>query len=205
MAPPDDLGAFFYVLQDDLRILYVDDDPILREFAVVHLASEHAAVRTADDGLHGLEALAQEIPDILLLDLEMPRMDGFETLTRLRADERYARLPVIVVTSRDDIAAIDRAYELGATFFTVKPINWRLLSYEVRYVHRAHQAQQALADARANAVAEADRVALGLRTLARESQRFLVEALDNAPALKSSAASYAAVLEDALNGLSAQS
>lgn len=201
MPPPDDLGTFFYVLQEDLRILYVDDDPILREFAVVHLSSEHAQVRTAEDGLDGLQQLEAEVPDLVLLDLEMPRMDGFETLARLRADERFAHLPVIVVTSREDATAIDRAYELGATFFTVKPINWRLLSYEVRYVHRAHMAELSLREATLRAQAAARDSAERLTAMAHESRNFLSLALESAPSLRPAAASYAAALEGAVHGL----
>jgi DNA-binding response OmpR family regulator len=129
--------GFFYVLQEETRILYVDDDPILREFASVNLASEQATVATAGDGLDALEQLAAVRPDIMLLDLEMPRMDGFELLGRLRADEVWSRLPVIVATGREDIGAIDRAFELGATSFVVKPMNWRLLGYQIRYVLRS--------------------------------------------------------------------
>ena len=191
MPPPDDLGTFFYVLQEDLRILYVDDDPILREFAVVHLSSEHAQVRTAEDGLDALQQLEAGTPDLVLLDLEMPRLDGFDTLARLRADERFAHLPVIVVTSREDAAAIDRAYELGATFFTVKPINWRLLSYEVRYVHRAHMAERSLREATVRAKAAARDSAERLAAVAQESRNFLSLALDSAPSLRPAAATYA--------------
>lgn len=201
MPPPDDLGTFFYVLQEDLRILYVDDDPILREFAVVHLSSEHAQLRTAEDGLDALRQLEAETPDLILLDLEMPRMDGFETLQRLRADPRFAHLPVIVVTSREDAAAIDRAYELGATFFTVKPINWRLLSYEVRYVHRAHMAERSLREANARASAAARDSAERLAAVVHESRNFLSSALESAPSLRPAAAHYAAALEGAVHGL----
>ncbi|HYD46597.1 MAG TPA: response regulator [Phenylobacterium sp.] len=201
MSPPDDLGTFFYVLQEDLKVLYVDDDPILREFAVVHLSSEHAQVRTAEDGLDALQQLEVETPELVLLDLEMPRMDGFETLQRLRADPRFVHLPVIVVTSREDAAAIDRAYELGATFFTVKPINWRLLSYEVRYVHRAHMAELSLREAAARAQAAARENAERLTAMAYESRNFLSLALESAPSLRPAAASYAAALEGAVHGL----
>src|SRR6201996_3013739 len=93
---------FFYVLKDSVRILLVDDDPILREFGVVHLSSEAASVTTAGDGEEALAMLEQAPVDIVLLDLEMPRMDGFDVLRRLRANPRTAELPVIVVTGRED-------------------------------------------------------------------------------------------------------
>jgi PleD family two-component response regulator len=167
----------------------------------VHLSSEHAQVRTAEDGLDALQQLEHEAPDLVLLDLEMPRMDGFECLGRLRADPRFARLPVIVVTSREDAAAIDRAYDLGATFFTVKPMNWRLLSYEVRYVHRAHQVEVALREANASAQAAARESADRLVAMALESRDFLNTALAATPSLRPAAAAYAAALEGAAHGL----
>ncbi|MFO1014691.1 MAG: response regulator [Caulobacteraceae bacterium] len=107
-------GAFYYVMQENLRILFVDDDPILREFAAVHLAADNVEIETAGDGLEALEKIRERHPDVVLLDLEMPRMDGFELLRTLRADPATLRLPVLVVTGREDVAAIDRAFEAGA-------------------------------------------------------------------------------------------
>jgi len=83
---PDDAGPFFYVLSETMRILFVDDDPILREFAVVNLATEHASVETAADGALALTAIEVLAPDMVLLDLEMPNVDGFEVLKALRAN-----------------------------------------------------------------------------------------------------------------------
>lgn len=182
-------GEFFYVLKDELRLLYVDDDPILREFAQVHLTTETAHVETAEDGLVGLAAIAASPPDVVLLDLEMPRMDGFEVLSRLRADPATARMPVIVATGREDVGAIDRAFQLGATSFVVKPLNWRLLSYQILYVHRTHQDELALLAAR-------DQALDALSSVTAAGSRFLAQALTLAPTLKSDAGAYLSALED---------
>lgn len=181
---PDHSGPFFYVLQEPVRILFVDDDPILREFAVVNLATEHAAIETAPDGVAAMAAVEAVHPDILLLDLEMPLMDGFEVLAALRADERHRHLPVIVVTGREDVEAVDRAFQLGATSFVVKPLNWRLLSHQIRYVHRAAKAELALSAGR-------DEAALQLQRLAAESTRFIAQALAHTPELRPAAVSFA--------------
>jgi len=133
---------FFHVLQDELRVLFVDDDPILREFALVHLSTDKAEVKAVGDGDEALALLADWPADIVLLDLEMPRLDGFEVLRRLAESGRLRDLPVIVVTGREDIAAIDRAYAAGATSFVPKPLNWRLLSYQIRYVRRAYETER---------------------------------------------------------------
>ncbi|WP_395650200.1 PleD family two-component system response regulator [Brevundimonas sp.] len=140
------MSGFFYVLDEEARILFVDDDPILREFAQVNLASAAAEVDVAADGIEALDMLSRRRYDLLLVDLEMPRMDGFELLARLRADPETAHLPVIVETGREDVDAIDRAFRAGATAFVTKPMNWRLLSYQLRFTLRAARAEAALRD-----------------------------------------------------------
>ena len=140
------MSGFFYVLDEEARILFVDDDPILREFAQVNLASAAAEVDVAADGIEALDILSRRRYDLLLVDLEMPRMDGFELLARLRADPETAHLPVIVETGREDVDAIDRAFRAGATAFVTKPMNWRLLSYQLRFTLRAARAEAALRD-----------------------------------------------------------
>jgi CheY-like chemotaxis protein len=172
---------FFHVLQDELRVLFVDDDPILREFALVHLSTDKAEVKAVGDGDEALALLADWPADIVLLDLEMPRLDGFEVLRRLNEAGRLRDLPVIVVTGREDIAAIDRAYAAGATSFVSKPLNWRLLSYQIRYVRRAYETEKASREA----VLAADR---RLADLARHTAQLLAMATDGDGALNRSVA-----------------
>lgn len=162
-------GAFYYVMQDNLRILFVDDDPILREFAAVHLATENVEVETAGDGVEALEKIRERQPDLVLLDLEMPRMDGFELLRTPRADPATFRLPVLVVTGREDVAAIDRAFEAGATSFVSKPINWRLLSNQIRYVHRTHRNEMALLEERSRARSTGEKTRRMMNRVAAEN------------------------------------
>jgi DNA-binding response OmpR family regulator len=192
-------SAFFYVLQDDLSILFVDDDPILREFASVHLASDRSSVEVAEDGEDGLERLKEFQPNIILVDLEMPRMDGFEFLEELRKDPLHTRTPVIVVNGREDVKAIDRAFQAGATSFVVKPINWRLLSYQIRFVERAAKAERNLAEAQAKADAAAAAANERLLRIVNESSRFVKTALKHDPALRQAACDHAYALEVALD------
>jgi CheY-like chemotaxis protein len=140
------VSGFFYVLDDEARLLFVDDDPILREFAQVNLASNVVQVDAAADGLEALEALKNRQYDLLLVDLDMPRMDGFELLKILRSDPATAFLPIVVETGREDVDAIDRAFRAGATSFVTKPLNWRLLIYQLRFTLRAARAEAALRD-----------------------------------------------------------
>lgn len=188
---PDDAGPFFYVLREAVRILYVDDDPILREFAVVNLATDRATVETAADGRAALAAIAGARPDLVLLDLEMPEMDGFQVLESLRADPNYCDLPVIVVTGREDVEAVDRAFAVGATSFVVKPLNWRLLSHQLRYVHRSAMNEKTLAAERATAQAM-------VAQLAAHGARFVATALARDPSLRPAAVGFARTVDSAL-------
>ena len=133
-------GEFFYVLDEPTRILVCDDDPIMREFAGVYLSTPSAEVVAVADGAQVLPTLDKEPFDILLLDIDMPGLNGFGVLERLRARPAYADFPVIVITGREDVVSIDRAYALGATSFVSKPVNWRLLAYQVKYVLRSSKA-----------------------------------------------------------------
>jgi DNA-binding response OmpR family regulator len=117
-------------------------------------------------------------------------MDGFEVLARLRASPEHARTPVIVATGREDVDAIDRAFQAGATGFVVKPLNWRLLSYQIRYVYRTHRTEMALVESELAA-----RTALNDLCLA--GSRFVADALGAAPRLKDEAAACLGALEDA--------
>jgi DNA-binding response OmpR family regulator len=126
-----------FVLDESTRILVVDDDPILREFASVHLATPYATIDTAADGEAALCQLRANSYDVVLLDIEMPRLDGLSLLARIRADASLRHIPVIMLTAHDDITSIDRSYQEGASSFATKPVNWRQLSYHIRYVIRA--------------------------------------------------------------------
>jgi DNA-binding response OmpR family regulator len=142
MASPDNRTTpWTYVLDEPLRILVVDDDPILREFASVYLATPSATIETACDGVAARTRLGQVGYDLLLLDIEMPQLDGLSLLEEIRSDESLKHLPVIMLTGHDDIASIDRAYQLGANSFATKPVNWRQLSYQIRYVIRTTRAE----------------------------------------------------------------
>ena len=142
-----------YVFEEPTRILVVDDDPILREFASVYLSTPAASVETLPDGGSALDCLRRNRFDVAVLDIDMPNLDGFELLQQIRADEILADLPVVMLTGREDISSIDRAYSLGATSFVTKPVNWRELSYQLRYVIRANRALRLASNETADAIA----------------------------------------------------
>src|SRR5215470_11501804 len=135
----------WYVFDEPTRILVVDDDPILREFASVYLTTPMSTVALAPDASTALDLLAREQFDIALVDIDMPGMDGFELVECIRGQDKLRSLPIVMVTGREDIVSIDRAYAVGATSFSTKPVNWRQLSHQLRYVIRAGKQQSAAA------------------------------------------------------------
>jgi len=134
---------WWYVFDEQTRILVVDDDPILREFASVYLTTPMSTVALAADASTALELLGQEQFDIALVDIDMPGMNGFELVECIRGQDKLRNLPIVMVTGREDIVSIDRAYAVGATSFSTKPVNWRQLSHQLRYVIRASRQQSA--------------------------------------------------------------
>jgi len=120
-------------------VLIVDDDATVRLLARESLEQAGFAVAEAENGLQALAAFKRMHPQIMILDLLMPEMDGFEVCNTLRRLKDGDSTPVLVMTSLDDIESINRAYELGATDFITKPINWVLLGYRARYMVRASQ------------------------------------------------------------------
>lgn len=125
-------------------VLVVDDDDGVRWLA--REALEHASLRVleASDGEEALGLQAVHRPDAILLDIFMPRLDGFEVLRRVRQRAVGAMTPIMIMTSRDDAAAVDRAFELGATDFLSKPLSLPLLGHRMRYMLRAAHAFQEL-------------------------------------------------------------
>ncbi len=120
-------------------ILVVDDDDTTRMLARRSLELSGFEVLEAGDGVAALEILDRRLPDIILLDVDMPRLDGFGTCTQVRARPGGGTLPILMVTSFEDSASIDHAYAAGATDFTTKPINWSLLNHRIRYLLRASE------------------------------------------------------------------
>lgn len=118
-------------------ILVVDDDPVER---LLHRqALEHAGfeVTEATNGRMALAVFANKRPDIVVLDVVMPEMHGFDVCEAIRATTDGLDTPILMATGLDDVASIDRAYRVGATDFIGKPINWAVLPHRVRYMLRA--------------------------------------------------------------------
>jgi chemosensory pili system protein ChpA (sensor histidine kinase/response regulator) len=123
-------------------VMVVDDSLTVRRVTQRLLLREGYRVVLAKDGLDALERLAEELPQIVLSDIEMPRMDGFDLVRNMRADKRLADLPVIMITSRIAQKHRDYAAELGVDHYLGKPYSEEdLLALIARYT--AHAAETA--------------------------------------------------------------
>ncbi len=122
--------------------LVVDDDPGMRELCREFLQRDGFQVETAANGREALAALPEVKPDVVLLDVVMPGMDGYEVCRRIRRDPKVSRLPILILTGLGDHDSLERAYEAGATDFATKPPNWQLLCHRVRYLLRSSQAAE---------------------------------------------------------------
>jgi signal transduction histidine kinase len=123
-----------------VKVLIVDDDPTVRLLAKSSLEKIGLKVAEATSGHEGLAVFKEFKPDLVLLDVLIPSLDGFATCIALRQLPWGEHVPIIMMTGLDDIVSINRAYEAGATDFITKPINWSLLGHRLRYVLRASQA-----------------------------------------------------------------
>ena len=140
-------------------VLVADDDPVMRMLMLEMLAQVGLDAIEAPDGAAAVELARSRAPDLILMDVEMPRMDGFAACEAIRAGEVGSpsdgnSVPIVMVTGGDDLEAVTRAYEAGATDFVSKPINWPILGHRVLYVLRASDAiaRLRIADAQNRAV-----------------------------------------------------
>lgn len=119
------------------RILIADDDPGIRQVMRAALKKDRFDVIDVADGIAAVEAFEEHDPCMVLLDVEMPGQNGFEACKQIRELPGGAHLPIVMATGREDLSAVNHAYEAGATDFIAKPINWPIFCHRIRYVLRA--------------------------------------------------------------------
>jgi len=102
------------------KILFIEDEPTLQKAIGHFLGEEGYEVKNALDGDLGLEIAKKYKPDLILLDIILPKKDGFEVLKELKADETTKDIPVIVLTNLESDADVEKAISLGATTYLVK-------------------------------------------------------------------------------------
>lgn len=114
------------------RILIVDDEPDLRSVLRFGLEAERFEVIEAADGEEGLKLACEQVPDLIVLDLMLPRMDGYKVCRALKFDDRYRQIPVIILSARSGETDRRLAMDLGADAFVTKPYDMKDLVSRVR-------------------------------------------------------------------------
>jgi adenylate cyclase len=130
------------------RILIVDDNPTNVKVLQTRLAAEGYEIVTAADGEEGLAAARQHTPDLILLDVMMPKLDGFEVCRRLRADAAFPFTPIIMVTAMADSKDVIAGLEAGGDEYLTKPVDHAALAARVRSmlrIKRLHDTVETLA------------------------------------------------------------
>lgn len=118
-------------------VLVIDDDPFFRRLVRDNLEEIGLEVYEATDAVSGLAAIGVHAPDIVLLDVVMPGISGFEACRQARQLPNMQFCPIVMLTSLEDMDSVTQAYEVGATDFVSKPINWPLLQHRVRFILKA--------------------------------------------------------------------
>ncbi|MCU0588799.1 MAG: EAL domain-containing protein [Syntrophobacteraceae bacterium] len=159
---------------DKPLVLIVDDDPVTQLIHCQALDHSDISVILADNGQKALGSFAEHNPDMVLLDVQMPDMDGFEVCKAIRDLGTGREVPILMITGMDDIDSIKKAFQVGATDFVTKPVKPLILIERIRYMLRARRAFQELHKAK-EAALKAQRIArLGSWELMPASGSFLI-------------------------------
>ena len=114
------------------KILVVDDEPELVKAIEIRLKAENYQVFTAFDGEEGLARAREVLPDLIILDIMLPKLNGFKICRLLKFDEKYKEIPVIMLTAKTDEADKATGKETGANEYITKPFDWKLLMEKVK-------------------------------------------------------------------------
>ncbi len=147
------------------RILVVDDDPTSRILASEALEQAGFAVETAENGLTAIKLVADFRPDLVLLDIVMPELNGFETCVEIKNLPDGLFIPIVIMTGLDDAESVHRAFLSGAISFVTKPINPLVLVYQIRHILNVEHmaAELRLSEARLRAIVESSPAGIMLK------------------------------------------
>ena len=115
--------AAYHEAVPDAKVLVVDDDPVIVKLLQVNFEMEGYTVVTANDGAEGLERARAEHPDIVLLDIMMPKMDGLEVTRALKADEATKSIPIILLSAKAQSSDVQAGRDMGADDYLTKPFD----------------------------------------------------------------------------------
>ncbi|MFQ3221265.1 MAG: diguanylate cyclase (GGDEF)-like protein [Paraglaciecola sp.] len=127
-------------IKNKIKILVCDDDLTARILMIETLSTDSIEVLEAENGKRAVELFEKHQPALILLDVSMPKMNGFDVCQYIRDHEKGKHIPIIMVTGSDDLESIHKSYAVGATDFIAKPIKWPILGERVKYILRASQA-----------------------------------------------------------------
>lgn len=127
-----------------IKVLICDDDKTQLLLLEKTLSKEGYAIEKAVDGEQALSAFERVKPDIILLDVNMPKRDGYSVCERIRASKQGLSIPILMITGSDNQQSIEKAFEAGATDFLPKPIKWGLIQHRIKYMLRSYNYQQNL-------------------------------------------------------------
>ncbi len=113
------------------KILIIDDEPDMVYAVQMRLETSDYQVVTALDGNEGLEKARKENPDLIILDVMLPNLDGYKISRMLKFDEKYKNIPIIMFTARGQRDDIKLGYEVGVDVYLVKPFEWKVLLEEI--------------------------------------------------------------------------
>jgi len=139
-------------------ILLVDPDADTRRLMQQSISEAGFDVIETDSGRQALTLCGEQMPALVLMNIHLPDMEGIAFCQQLRAMPAGRDVALVIVTEDDDVDVIEHAYDIGATDFMVKPINWHLIAYRLRYILRASKAMRS-AQANEGLLAEAQRIA----------------------------------------------
>jgi DNA-binding response OmpR family regulator len=107
-------------LSEDVRVLFIEDDPTVAQMYKLKLELDGYHVTMAKDGEEGLKSATDEPPDIIFLDIRLPKMDGFAVLEGLRGNERTKNIPVVILSNYGERELVERGLKLGALEYLIK-------------------------------------------------------------------------------------
>ncbi|HJS17721.1 MAG TPA: response regulator, partial [Anaerolineales bacterium] len=125
-----------------MRVLLIDDEQFYFKLIRKTLKEAEYELEYARSGNEGLVKISSFKPDMLIVDLKLPEMDGFEILERLRRDPKYSHIPVIVITAQDELSEKLKAFEIGADDYLVKPFQPEELVARMSILARRGKAMQ---------------------------------------------------------------